>query len=273
MISLNRQRRRLTLRVSNTQCIWTLLIGSSIIYFYTFLQFTLRLDSDKQLTRKHKSSSSVISSTALDHDTILELPKVYEKASGGDDDDDDGSGKHRPYPFKVVSNCPRNDIVDGIDSIRHHRANTNDHIISIRGERHTGTKLTRLLLNRNMKGVQQLNDKLADVNMTMDTIYGWKHGFFPSNLVIHPLDLFLIITRDPFSWALSMFRDPYNMIFQENTTNFGPFLMGSYTSQNCEAPHFMKKCFFPMEEAPNIIQVNILPMISFACSIYNDMSI
>jgi hypothetical protein len=199
----------------------------------------------------------------LKQDTILDIPDINkgekESKAGVADDDDDGRGKHRPYPFKVPSHCPNHEMVEAIDQLRKHRRSRGNRIISVRGERHSGTKLIRTLLNKNTPGFEDINHKLAHVNMTMDTLYGWKHGFFQADFIqqVNPIDIFLIVTRDPFSWVLSMFINPYNMIFHANASDFRSFLMGSYQSQNCEAPHFLKKCAFPMEEAENIIQVRI----------------
>jgi hypothetical protein len=90
-----------------------------------------------------------------------------------------------------------------------------------------------------------------------DQLYGWKHGFFLSDGMVHPSDIILIIVRDVFSWALAMFKEPYNIMFEEGTTDFGTFLRGYYRTQHCEPTYgkIPKQCSFPMEQANNIIQV------------------
>lgn len=126
-------------------------------------------------------------------------------------------------------------------------------LVSIRGERHSGTKLARTLIQRNSIG---LIDKISGKSF-VDQIYGWKHGYFVSDGHVPHTDIILILVRDVFAWALAMFQEPYNIIFEEDTTNFGSFLRGYYQTQHCEIvlTHIPKECTFPMEQANNIIQV------------------
>lgn len=129
-------------------------------------------------------------------------------------------------------------------------------LISIRGERHSGTKLARKLIQSNTVGLIDSNTRSSFA----DQVYGWKHGFFLSDGQVHPSDIILILVRDVFSWALAMFKEPYNIMFEEGMTDFGSFLRGYYRSQHCEATlgQILKQCSFPMEQANNIIQVSFV---------------
>ena len=126
-------------------------------------------------------------------------------------------------------------------------------LVSVRGERHSGTKLARQLIDDNAYGLSPVFHR----STYSDEIYGWKHGFFHSDGQTHPSDILLVISRDVFSWILSMFNEPYNMMFEEGMTEFRTFLMGHYWAQKCQVPLTLvpKDCTFPMEEAKNIIQV------------------
>jgi hypothetical protein len=126
---------------------------------------------------------------------------------------------------------------------------TGPRLVSIRGERHSGTKLASQLIQNNAYS-------LLPVSNNANELYGWKHGFFPLERV-HPADILLVISRDVFSWALAMFKEPYNMMFEEGMTEFGSFLRGQYRAQHCQMTFTSvpKQCTFPMEHADNIIQV------------------
>jgi hypothetical protein len=130
---------------------------------------------------------------------------------------------------------------------------TSPRLISIRGERHSGTKLARSLIQKNAIGLLDSTTRKSEG----EYLYGWKHGFFLSDGRVHTSDIILILVRDVFSWAIAMFKEPYNMMFDEGTTDFGTFLKGYYRTQNCEYTwaQIPKSCIFPMEQAENIIQV------------------
>jgi hypothetical protein len=135
------------------------------------------------------------------------------------------------------------------------RGVTQPKFIAIRGERHSATNLFRQVTNRNGK-FQQSCTHHNDLEKC-DEYLGWKHGYLDPAKDIMDEDVILaVMVRDVFSWLVSMFYDPYNMIMLENTDQFGSFLKSSYNA-TCEhdIDYIKDSCTFPMEQANNLLEL------------------
>ena len=127
--------------------------------------------------------------------------------------------------------------------------------IAIRGERHSATNLFRQITNRNGK-FQQSCIHHNDLQRC-DEYLGWKHGYLDSKQDVMEEDVVTaVMVRDAFSWLVSMFYEPYNMIMKENTDNFGIFLKSQYNAA-CEhnIAYIKDSCLFPMEQADNLLKL------------------
>ena len=127
--------------------------------------------------------------------------------------------------------------------------------IAIRGERHSATNLFRQITNRNGK-FQQSCTRHNDLRRC-DQYLGWKHGYLDSKLDVIEEDVITaVMVRDAFSWIVSMFYEPYNMIMNENTDNFGIFLKSPYNA-TCEhnIAYIKDNCLYPMEQADNLLEM------------------
>ncbi|KAL7477145.1 hypothetical protein ACHAW6_002957 [Cyclotella cf. meneghiniana] len=125
--------------------------------------------------------------------------------------------------------------------------------IAIRGERHSATNLFRQITNKNGK-FQQPCMHHNDLERC-DAYLGWKHGFLdPKRDVMDDGVIMAVMVRDAFSWIVSMFYEPYNMIMNEGTDNFGTFLQSKYDAI-CEPHAYAGNCSFPMEQADNLIKL------------------
>jgi len=146
--------------------------------------------------------------------------------------------------------------------------------ITIRGERHSGTKLVRAVVNSNVIG-------LTGTNITEpDGLYGWKHGFLRPNLEqIHESDRLIIVTRDVFQWLASMYTEPYKidekhnmaygteyasfrthrvgakMFFKRAGISFSQFLRANWTDGCHEPFDYYKDCTYPFESSKNVVQL------------------
>ncbi|KAL3787802.1 hypothetical protein HJC23_003551 [Cyclotella cryptica] len=125
--------------------------------------------------------------------------------------------------------------------------------IAIRGERHSATNLFRQITNKNGK-FQQPCIHHNDLERC-DAYLGWKHGFLdPKRDVMDDDVIMAVMVRDVFSWLVSMFYEPYNMIMNEGTDNFGTFLRSNYDAI-CELSGYVANCSFPMEQADNLVNL------------------
>lgn len=144
-------------------------------------------------------------------------------------------------------------------------------LVTIRGERHSGTNLVRVLIDQNavdlmdskdhvQRAIRRRNSSVASYNYTaidVDAVYGWKHGFlrhsYPNDQIL-PSDVLLVVTRDVFSWIISMFHQPYNFKMTRGMEHFDEFLRGHYSAK-CELHAYYHGCKFPMEEATHLVQI------------------
>ena len=127
--------------------------------------------------------------------------------------------------------------------------------IAIRGERHSATNLFRQVTNKNGK-FQQPCIHHNDLERC-DEYLGWKHGYLdPKRDIMDVNVVTAVLVRDVFSWLVSMFYEPYNMIMHENTDNFGTFLKSTYDAL-CEhnIDYIKDSCTFPMEQAINLMEL------------------
>lgn len=108
-------------------------------------------------------------------------------------------------------------------------------LLKIFGERHTGTKYAQKLIELNFDGVNVIEGRGLDVfekipskrvasllydayfRLTYNTEFGWKHAAAPSREFLdtyleegclEPTE-FICLVRDPYSWLLSMHKQPY----------------------------------------------------------------
>ena len=100
--------------------------------------------------------------------------------------------------------------------------------INIKGERHSGTKLVRALLEQNVKHRKR-------ITIGNDFNDGWKHGFLPPEgwgKPYEPSELLLVVTRDVFTWLPKMFHEGYDSEMERLERNrrvpFHEFLKSPY---------------------------------------------
>jgi hypothetical protein len=84
--------------------------------------------------------------------------------------------------------------------------------IVFRGERHSGTKWIRSILEQNLKRSIYINQD--------DPKYGWKHGFLPplgwGERIQSDTVLLLVVTRDVFTWLPKMYVEAYDKPTNKN---------------------------------------------------------
>jgi len=130
-------------------------------------------------------------------------------------------------------------------------------LIAIRGERHSATNLFRDATNRNGRFQQSCQRSNSNVKICGE-ILGWKHGFLESGRDVVSEDIVVaVLVRDVFSWLVSMFNEPYNMVMNEGTDEFGKFLQAKYVANECESPDYYNGCTYPFEAADNLIQLRM----------------
>lgn len=78
-------------------------------------------------------------------------------------------------------------------------------MISIRGERHTGTNWLRQIINQNCPGLKWQINESTDA----DGKYGWKHSILPDDFKLNETDVMIFIYRDFKTWAPKMYQEPY----------------------------------------------------------------
>lgn len=92
----------------------------------------------------------------------------------------------------------------------------------IKGERNSGTKYLRELLNH------YFDSNFYNINNTKndaDGYYGWKHGFI-SDKDLQNINqencIVIVIKKSIFSWLHSMYKTPYELVY--NNKNFSGFI-------------------------------------------------
>ncbi len=85
-------------------------------------------------------------------------------------------------------------------------------LVAIRGERHSATNLFRDVTNKNGRFQQSCQRSNSNIKICGE-ILGWKHGFLESGRDVVSDDIVVaVLVRDAFSWIVSMFNEPYNMV-------------------------------------------------------------
>lgn len=115
--------------------------------------------------------------------------------------------------------------------------------IKIFGERNTGTKFLERLIHHNLDTITlpgvvpkfitstfgRRNEIVRDLyfKLTYHRNLGWKHAMAPSAAGLCNIDisniLFVTITKNPYSWLLSLYRSPYHS--KEKVSSFESFLV------------------------------------------------
>ena len=90
-------------------------------------------------------------------------------------------------------------------------------IFVIKGERNSGTRYLRKLLNHYFdSNYNNVNNSKYD----SDGYYGWKHGFL-SDKDIENINndncIVIVIKKSIFSWLHSMYRNPYELKYKESS--------------------------------------------------------
>lgn len=78
-------------------------------------------------------------------------------------------------------------------------------LVTVRGERHSGTNWVRAMVDKNCALGHRLGPTLDS-----DGMYGWKHGFVPDNWSPDTLDAMIVLVRSAASWVPKMKRSAYN---------------------------------------------------------------
>jgi len=113
--------------------------------------------------------------------------------------------------------------------------------IQIYGERSTGTNYLHHLLEQNIKGVK------------VGYKFGWKHGFAKINKIKEEAtdsDLILVITKEPYSWLVSMYKKPHHAP-QMLKLSFSEFLReewACYEGKNFDSRDLEKDPLLPEQE-------------------------
>jgi len=128
--------------------------------------------------------------------------------------------------------------------------------VKIYGERNTGTTYLAKLINENIEckiiksrppfWLRKIQKMIPNNNEILRDLYfsikknnlGWKHAFVDESILeytnINRKDLFIVtITKNPYSWLLSMFRRPYHSTFDAKKygreQTFEEFLLQEWT--------------------------------------------
>ena len=131
--------------------------------------------------------------------------------------------------------------------------------VKIYGERNTGSNYFSRLFSKNYFGTilrgdtpemwelaERLTGKLGmaeristrtamhdyEMNRILATDFGWKHSAPPVEVIMeqaHSLEtLFVILTKHPYSWAESLFRNPYS--YEPIAPNFSEFIRAPFAT-------------------------------------------
>ncbi len=135
---------------------------------------------------------------------------------------------------------------------------TAERYIKIYGERNSGTTYLRMLAQGNLQAailpgvaprrlrrLVRRNERMIDLyfQLTFARNLGWKHRIAPGpqelRRIAPPLQriTFLVITKNPYAWLLSLFRHPYH--YRDELTTFERFLTGEWRTvgrENHPAP-------------------------------------
>jgi len=114
-----------------------------------------------------------------DHPGVVGHPKIRKPEDGPKDYSKHGTTKdanQQNYSQKglIWGQCPRWNSDYRI--LEKEWTSLRPRLVTIRGERHCGTKLARTLITRNARGLLTLSD--VD-GLKGGGVYGWKHGFLP----------------------------------------------------------------------------------------------
>ena len=78
-------------------------------------------------------------------------------------------------------------------------------IVTIRGERHSGTNWLRVMVDKNCDVPHHLSERLDS-----DGAYGWKHDFVPDGFDGRSRDALVVVFRSAATWAPKMKAIAYN---------------------------------------------------------------
>ncbi len=134
-------------------------------------------------------------------------------------------------------------------------------LIKIYGERNTNTRYIETLIQLNLDVVQlkgvvpgyvKATQKILPGKNWLRDLYfslsykhnlGWKHSQLRSSCELKNSDAFqrnicfVSVTKNPYSWLLSLYRKPYNHQFKKSKPDFETFLQTAWktdTRDNCE---------------------------------------
>jgi hypothetical protein len=118
------------------------------------------------------------------------------------------------------------------------------HLIKLFGERNTGTKYLKRLIELNLdvrqmrdsmpRWIGRLQNLLPDIEYLRDLYFrltwrinlGWKHGKVKLPAKIRPNIGFVTLSKNPYSWLLSLHKRPYH--HHTPRTDFETFLASSW---------------------------------------------
>ena len=108
-------------------------------------------------------------------------------------------------------------------SVKSNKNNNLVNLISIRGERHSGTGWLRQLINKNCPKLTTIIDPKAQTSgpnkgfpLDADGKFGWKHGLLKPNLFIPKNEFIIIIFRDWRTWIPKMRENSYERMPAKN---------------------------------------------------------
>ena len=134
-------------------------------------------------------------------------------------------------------------------------------LIKIYGERNTNTNHLEKLIDLNLQAVQiagvvpryirNIQKIVPGKNWLRDEYFsrsfkknlGWKHACAKSAQELKTVDYdegeicFISITKNPYSWLLSLYRKPYNQQYRDGKPDFETFLRTPWTTEprdNCK---------------------------------------
>lgn len=134
-------------------------------------------------------------------------------------------------------------------------------LIKIYGERNTNTNHLEKLIELNLDAVQMpgvvphfiksIQKIVPGKNWIRDVYFsrsykknlGWKHARVKSARELKAYDIdvrdicFISITKNPYSWLLSLYRKPYNQQYRDGKPDFETFLRSPWTTEardNCK---------------------------------------
>ena len=115
----------------------------------------------------------------------------------------------------------------------------NKHLVTIRGERNSGTNWARQLVLKNAD-VQWMESKNHDYE---DGRYGWKHAFLSDDNIKKINEenaILIVIYRDIFSWLISTYKRSYCKGFSAKEMSFSKFIRHKYNFHNEKANNIIE---------------------------------